>query len=332
VRCFYTVTGTDEAGNEGKPGEEKCLALTTPGPQVLPDVQKEPFLELFRQASPYLVRKGYRIPAGAILRVEDGVTIVVEEGDMAVDGELDVLGTTNSPVTLRPARVGIPRAISVREGGILDLTHTRIANFETAIDVQGGQARFQGLTCQSNARALRLNNAKVTAANCQFTKNNLAIWCNTGGRLFVRLSNFQENAGNLRIASGVFAQVDDNWWGTLPAEFRLEALGIEGAPGIERCLDEAAPGGASVSIQALPALNEYRRSSGSFLKLDLARRLIERDAGYKRPYLWAGEMLLKSLQYDEARRIIEKGLAVFPNDAGLLAALQNLKEDVGRRK
>lgn len=152
--------------------------------------------------SPYVLLGDVRVPAGATLRVEAGVTVLANTADsgnlgtvptrveLLVAGTLLVQGTAMLPVRFRSAGVptrGAWQGVVVQANGVASFTQASVEDTQAALASAGGSLTVRNTTVMRTVTGITGNNAVLDVADSDVVDTTAqAIWAVNGNTQVTR--------------------------------------------------------------------------------------------------------------------------------------------------
>ena len=132
--------------------------------------------------SPYLVNGAVSIAPNTVLVIDPGTTILFTKGSSLIvnQGQLVAAGTSTSPVVFRSA-MSTPTAgdwagIVITGENNSEIRNAKILNATNGIVVENGNMKIQNSLVEgASGYGIYARNASITASDCQFKNNQVAV-------------------------------------------------------------------------------------------------------------------------------------------------------------
>jgi len=150
--------------------------------------------------SPYLVSEDLVVAPNTSLIIEPGVVLYFKPGTgLQVNrGQLVIAGSKISPVILRSAfdrpKAGDWKGVTITGDERAEIRNVQISDAAAGIAVENGSMDLQGAKIENTSvRGVYARNASISASDCEFSNNQVAIHISNYSYGKIERANFQKN-------------------------------------------------------------------------------------------------------------------------------------------
>ena len=323
IRYYYKVYAVDRAGNIAKDAEVHSAYYCPPGPTVLNNLPQE----LFSEGSPYILQKDLVLEKGQTLIIAAGTEMNLKSGNLKIKGTLIAKGT-KSKLCLFSTSNSEQDALKFI-GGKGEILNCTFNGFKNAITAQDSRLNITSSKISRSANALSLKKdsrthlEKIIFSDCQ-----RAILIEPKNYIKLERCLFNRNQINLQFNADSTVEAEDNFWGEVPHSFNTKNIKVNGPLKVEHILTESDSASSPLAISALAEYILYRDAKSKIRKFQACKQLLKKDKDFKNAYQWKAEYLINTLQFEEAKQIINEATERFKNDSNFTQQLHKLKSNI----
>ena len=324
VRYFYKICAIDRAGNKGAESKEQSAYYCPSGPTILTKLP----LELFPEGSPYIIPKNLSLKKDNTLTISPGTEIILKAGTLQVKGKL-IAGKDGGRPCIFSTSQGDLDALHFMDGANGNLTNCSFNGFKTAISAKNATVSIRYGKISHCTSALQIQgDSRVNIYGMKFSECHKTLALTNSNYLKLHRCGFNNNHMNLSFNANSTVEAEDNYWGVLPEIFHTKDLKVIGPLKIERCLVQNQIQSSPLAVSALKEYLLFSTAKSRIRKFHACKSLIKKDKDYKDAYYWKAEYLISTLQFEEAKQVINEALERFKQELNFTKSLTKLKNSL----
>ncbi len=310
----YKIRSVDKLGNISGFSQAQEKAFIKKGPFHLDERTKFIPNVFYKEASPYIINGNIKIPKGTQLRIEPGVVVNIDEGNIQVEGDFIALASKDSPIIFNYTGENKTVGLSLKNGGRSDISHTKFNNFATVIQVESSKLYIENSTFNSSEQSIVLREQSICKIEkSKFSNNDVALVLLNGSKINIKNCHFINNKRNINLKQKSTAKLDSNWWGReLPEKYSKDYFNIDGDFVVHNVLDSEF--GTPLNTKSFKDFYQFKNTEDYKIKIELCKKLINKSPYFKDSYIWLVDFLYKNKFDKEAKAISAKLFEIYPNE------------------